>query len=64
MDWIDFVCFPEFRIIKFFAWERSYSQKVTDIRNQELQTLRSSLFLRALALFFWGAAPILGMMLC
>lgn len=35
------------RIIKFFAWENSYLNKVNEIRDFELKTLRSSSYLSA-----------------
>ena len=34
------------RIIKYFAWENSYSNKVNEIRNTELVNLRTASYLR------------------
>lgn len=34
------------RVIKFFAWENSFIQKIGDIRDAELKTLKSTLYLR------------------
>jgi ATP-binding cassette subfamily C (CFTR/MRP) protein 2 len=34
------------RVIKFFAWENSFINKIGDIRDKELQTLKSTLYLR------------------
>jgi ATP-binding cassette subfamily C (CFTR/MRP) protein 1 len=47
------------RVIKFFAWEKSFIQKILDIRNTELKTIKRTLFLRALAVLFWTATPVL-----
>jgi ATP-binding cassette subfamily C (CFTR/MRP) protein 1 len=34
------------RVIKFYAWENSFINKILEIRAQELKTLRSSVYLR------------------
>ena len=47
------------RIIKFFAWEDSFISAVDKIRNGELATLRSTLWLRTFTSYFWGATPTL-----
>ena len=47
------------RIIKFFAWEESYSRKVNEIRDVELKTLRSAAYLKAAQTFSWGSTPLL-----
>lgn len=41
------------RIIKCFAWENSFKEKVSVIRNKELCVLRKSILYRALSTFFW-----------
>lgn len=47
------------RIIKFFVWEDSFTQKVNKIRDNELDILRRSIVIRALSTFFWMVLPIL-----
>lgn len=47
------------RVIKYFAWEQSFTNKVNDIRNNELKVLKDSLLLRTFSVFFWGATPVL-----
>eukprot|EP01116_Phalansterium_solitarium_P010898 TRINITY_DN263_c0_g2_i2.p1 TRINITY_DN263_c0_g2~~TRINITY_DN263_c0_g2_i2.p1 ORF type:complete len:1470 (+),score=645.31 TRINITY_DN263_c0_g2_i2:96-4505(+) len=47
------------RVIKVFVWENSFLQQITSIRNDELETLRRSTYLRAATLFFWTSTPIL-----
>ena len=36
------------RVIKFYAWENSFIKKILEIREQELKTLKSSVYLRFL----------------
>lgn len=47
------------RIIKFFAWENSYMNKINEIRDFELKTLRASSYLVAGTMFSWAATPLL-----
>lgn len=47
------------RIIKFFAWEDSFINALSKIRNGELETLRSTMWIRAISSFLWGATPTL-----
>ncbi len=46
------------RIIKFFAWEESYINTANSIRQVEVDTLRSSSYLRATTLFSWMVTPV------
>jgi ATP-binding cassette subfamily C (CFTR/MRP) protein 10 len=34
------------RVIKFYAWENSFVDKILEIRAQELKTLKSTVYLR------------------
>lgn len=47
------------RVIKFFAWEDSFREKVGGVRNAEMATLRKSAYLRAVSSFFWTVTPLL-----
>eukprot|EP01128_Nolandella_sp_AFSM9_P006332 TRINITY_DN3225_c5_g1_i1.p1 TRINITY_DN3225_c5_g1~~TRINITY_DN3225_c5_g1_i1.p1 ORF type:complete len:1698 (-),score=443.16 TRINITY_DN3225_c5_g1_i1:254-4717(-) len=47
------------RVIKFFAWETSFMQKVGVIRDSELATLLKSWLLRTSVTFFWSFTPLL-----
>eukprot|EP00005_Dracoamoeba_jomungandri_P014183 CAMPEP_0174262580 /NCGR_PEP_ID=MMETSP0439-20130205/13739_1 /TAXON_ID=0 /ORGANISM="Stereomyxa ramosa, Strain Chinc5" /LENGTH=1412 /DNA_ID=CAMNT_0015347351 /DNA_START=291 /DNA_END=4529 /DNA_ORIENTATION=- len=46
------------RVIKFFAWEGSFVNRVDNIRSAELVTLRKSAYIRAFSLFLWTATPL------
>jgi ATP-binding cassette subfamily C (CFTR/MRP) protein 1 len=47
------------RVIKFFAWENSFVEKVAAIRRQELGIMRKSAFLRCFTAFLWSVSPLL-----
>ncbi|XP_068119210.1 ATP-binding cassette sub-family C member 3 isoform X2 [Hyperolius riggenbachi] len=47
------------KVLKLYAWEPSFSQKVLDIRRKELNVLRKSAYLSALSTFAWTSAPFL-----
>eukprot|EP01130_Rhizamoeba_saxonica_P012730 TRINITY_DN5400_c0_g1_i3.p1 TRINITY_DN5400_c0_g1~~TRINITY_DN5400_c0_g1_i3.p1 ORF type:complete len:1259 (-),score=257.85 TRINITY_DN5400_c0_g1_i3:635-4294(-) len=47
------------RVIKFFAWEESFAQKIMDIRDDEVSNLKTSKYLRAFLSFCWGVSPVL-----
>ena len=46
------------RIIKFFAWEDSYINAANTVRKVEVDTLKSSSYLRATTLFSWAVSPV------
>eukprot|EP01087_Luapelamoeba_hula_P012571 TRINITY_DN3508_c0_g1_i1.p1 TRINITY_DN3508_c0_g1~~TRINITY_DN3508_c0_g1_i1.p1 ORF type:complete len:1538 (+),score=302.45 TRINITY_DN3508_c0_g1_i1:61-4674(+) len=46
------------RVIKFFAWEINFVEKVTGIRNAELEVLKKGAYLRAITLFLWSSTPL------
>lgn len=50
--------FQGIRVIKFFAWEKSFTGKISDIRNQELQILKKTLLLRAFSVLLWATTPV------
>lgn len=45
------------KVLKLYAWEKSFQQKVTDIRSEELTTLRKTAYLIAVTMFIWTCAP-------
>ncbi|KAH9518523.1 Multidrug resistance-associated protein 1 [Bulinus truncatus] len=47
------------KVLKLYAWEGSFEEKVLDIRNKELKVLRKSAYLNAISSFFWTCAPVL-----
>ncbi|XP_055876896.1 multidrug resistance-associated protein 1-like isoform X2 [Biomphalaria glabrata] len=47
------------KVLKLYAWEGSFEEKVLDIRNKELKVLRKSAYLNAVSSFFWTCAPVL-----
>ncbi|RMZ80548.1 hypothetical protein DV737_g2910, partial [Chaetothyriales sp. CBS 132003] len=47
------------RIIKYFAWERRFADKVNEKRNSELSALWKKYVLWSLAATVWSAVPIL-----
>eukprot|EP00028_Trichosphaerium_sp_Am-I-7-wt_P005430 CAMPEP_0168519036 /NCGR_PEP_ID=MMETSP0405-20121227/7077_1 /TAXON_ID=498012 /ORGANISM="Trichosphaerium sp, Strain Am-I-7 wt" /LENGTH=1028 /DNA_ID=CAMNT_0008539499 /DNA_START=322 /DNA_END=3408 /DNA_ORIENTATION=+ len=46
------------RIIKFFAWETSFYDRVTFIRNAELSSLRTTQLMRAAFIFIFVSTPL------
>lgn len=46
-------------MLKLYAWEKSFEEKVSDIRNKELQVLRKSAYLNGFSTFVWTCAPFL-----
>jgi ABC-type multidrug transport system fused ATPase/permease subunit len=46
------------RVIKFFAWESSFNDKIGAIRADELRTLRKSAYLKVVTVFFWTSTPL------
>lgn len=47
------------RVIRYFAWEPSFSDRVRSVRNDELASLRKSAYLRAFTGFLWTGTPLL-----
>ncbi|XP_069809504.1 ATP-binding cassette sub-family C member 3 isoform X3 [Dendropsophus ebraccatus] len=47
------------KVLKLYAWEPSFSQKVLEIRRKELNVLKKSAYLNALSTFAWTSAPFL-----
>ncbi|XP_078097039.1 multidrug resistance-associated protein 1 isoform X2 [Mustelus asterias] len=47
------------RVLKLYAWELAFKEKVLHIREKELQVLKSSAYLSAISTFTWVCAPFL-----
>ncbi|KAL5244983.1 hypothetical protein ACI65C_012393 [Semiaphis heraclei] len=47
------------KVLKLYAWEPSFEQKVLDIRGKEIKVLRSAAYLSAVSTFIWSCAPFL-----
>ncbi|NXP41332.1 MRP3 protein, partial [Leiothrix lutea] len=47
------------KVLKLYAWEPSFSEKVLEIRKNELRVLRKSAYLNSLSTFAWISAPFL-----
>ncbi|KXS16473.1 P-loop containing nucleoside triphosphate hydrolase protein [Gonapodya prolifera JEL478] len=47
------------KVIKLYAWERPFLQSISDVRQKELDTLKSYAYLSALQSFTWSCAPFL-----
>ena len=48
-----------FQVLKLYAWEESFINKITEIRNKELHHLRQSLYLNSAVGFTFICAPFL-----
>jgi hypothetical protein len=48
-----------FQVLKLYAWEPSFEQKVLDIRGKEIKVLRTAAYLNAATSFIWACAPFL-----
>ena len=51
------VCFPQ--VLKLYAWELSFQDKILAIRNKELRVLKQAAYLNAGSSFIWTCAPFL-----
>ena len=47
------------KVLKLYAWELSFKDKISAIRNIELETLRKYAYLSAFGTFTWTCAPFL-----
>ncbi|XP_053816200.1 ATP-binding cassette sub-family C member 3 isoform X1 [Vidua chalybeata] len=47
------------KVLKLYAWEPSFSEKVLEIRKNELRVLKNSAYLNSLSTFAWISAPFL-----
>ncbi|KAM9012499.1 multidrug resistance-associated protein 1 isoform 6-T7 [Ara ararauna] len=47
------------KVLKLYAWELAFREKVLEIRQKELKVLKKSAYLAAMATFTWVCAPFL-----
>ncbi|NXW59282.1 MRP3 protein, partial [Eurystomus gularis] len=47
------------KVLKLYAWEPSFSEKVLEIRKNELRVLKKSAYLNSVSAFAWISAPFL-----
>ncbi|NWU91498.1 MRP3 protein, partial [Upupa epops] len=47
------------KVLKLYAWEPSFSEKVLEIRKNELRVLKKSAYLNSLSTFAWICSPFL-----
>ncbi|XP_025086070.1 multidrug resistance-associated protein 1-like isoform X1 [Pomacea canaliculata] len=47
------------KVLKLYAWEPSFQEKILDIRNKELKVLKQASYLNAASSFFWTCAPFM-----
>ncbi|XP_066054315.1 multidrug resistance-associated protein 1 isoform X3 [Chamaea fasciata] len=47
------------KVLKLYAWELAFREKVLEIRQKELKVLKKSAYLAAVATFTWVCAPFL-----
>ncbi|KAJ8251178.1 hypothetical protein GJAV_G00218150 [Gymnothorax javanicus] len=47
------------KVLKLYAWELAFKDKVSEIRESELRVLKKSAFLAAMSTFTWVCAPFL-----
>ncbi|XP_069125383.1 multidrug resistance-associated protein 1-like [Argopecten irradians] len=47
------------KVLKLYAWEKSFEKQVLNIRNKELQVLKRMAYLNAAVSFTWTTAPFL-----
>ena len=47
------------KVLKLYAWEQSFGDRIQEIRNSEVKTLRLMAFLEAGSAISWFMAPYL-----
>lgn len=47
------------KVLKLYAWELAFKDKVSEIRESELQVLKKAAYLGAVSTFTWVCAPFL-----
>uniref|UniRef100_A0A674JRT1 ATP binding cassette subfamily C member 3 n=1 Tax=Terrapene triunguis TaxID=2587831 RepID=A0A674JRT1_9SAUR len=47
------------KVLKLYAWEPSFQEKVLEIRKNELRVLKKAAYLNSLSIFAWISAPFL-----
>ncbi len=47
------------RVIKFYAWEGHFSERINVFREAELKSLKGRKYLDAMCVYFWATTPVL-----
>lgn len=47
------------KVLKLYAWELAFKDKVSEIRESELQVLKKAAYLASMSTFTWVCAPFL-----
>lgn len=47
------------KVLKLYAWELAFKDKVSEIRERELSVLKKAAYLGAMSTFTWVCAPFL-----
>ncbi|XP_014278688.1 multidrug resistance-associated protein 1 [Halyomorpha halys] len=47
------------KVLKLYAWEPSFMDRILEIRNKETKILKKSAYLRAASAFVWACAPFM-----
>ena len=47
------------RVLKFYAWENLFTDRINELRGKELQSLKGRKYLDALCVYFWATTPVL-----
>lgn len=47
------------KVLKLYAWEESFMEKINEIRDKELVVLRSAAYLNAFSAMTWFCAPFI-----
>lgn len=47
------------RVLKFYAWEDHFTERINHLREKELKSLKGRKYLDALCVYFWATTPVL-----
>ncbi|XP_078352062.1 ATP-binding cassette sub-family C member 10-like isoform X2 [Oculina patagonica] len=47
------------RVIKFYAWEKNFEEKINKLRAAELKSLKGRKYLDAWCVYFWATTPVI-----
>lgn len=47
------------RMVKFYAWEKYFFEKINSLRQDELNSLKMRKYLDACCAFFWATTPVM-----
>nr|KAG5712893.1 hypothetical protein BaRGS_007490 [Batillaria attramentaria] len=47
------------RVLKFYAWEDHFTERINELRSKELHSLKGRKYLDAMCVYFWATTPVL-----